>query len=618
MRLIYTIALTLATQVICAQQDTSYALPEVQVSAPHDEIAHSAAGNQTADSISLAMLPSGSIAAWPILMQNGFRQYGPGRLATVSLRGSGTQQTAIFWEEIPINSPMLGVADLGLIMLDPSANIRIQQGASAQGQGMGASSGAIFLRENYPAQHRNAADLALQAGSFGQRNARAAVQLGNQRLSSRITGQYTVADNNYPHDYFSNTRKLPNAALENRQLKWTGRLKASPRHSFTLGSWWMDYMREIPPSRLQAGSEAVESGDAWRSFARHEWTGKKVGIHTTLAYTSEAFSYRDPQLSLDQTNRSNMLFARQKWYGGASQWHWTAGWDGIHVKANSPNYPERPQIIRGAIWGKTGGHAGANSWQALFRQDFSDQQWGVPVVTGMLGRKVAPGLKVWANGGTLFRWPAMDDLFWVPGGNDKLEPEYGYSIESGANWDIVENQTLSIKSAATAFYRMQYNAIRWLPDGGLWSARNVGRWRSMGAVFHVKGNYTPGLWHWKGDLQWQYTRSDQLDPNDGIQEIYIPEHTLSLDVMGRWKWLTFRTIHSYRSQRYFLNAEDATLPAVLLSDIVLDVAKPLFGMDTHLQLTVQNVLDVRHEWVVNRPMPGRSYNLQIILNNIKL
>jgi vitamin B12 transporter len=618
MRLIYTIALSLATQALYAQQDTSYALPEVQVNALHEVNGHTAAGNHIADSVSLAMLPSGSIAAWPILMQNGFRQYGPGRLTTVALRGSGTQQTAIFWEDVPINSPMLGVADLGLIMLDPNANIKIQQGARAQGQGMGASSGAIFLRENYPAQQSNAADLALQAGSFGQRNARAAIQLGNRQISSRITGQWTTAKNNYPHDYFGNTRKLPNAALDNRQLKWTGKVQASLRHSLTLGTWLLDYMREIPPSRLQAGSEAVESGDAWRSFARHEWTGKKVGIQTTLAYTSEAFSYEDPQLSLNQTNRSNMLFARQKWYGGTTRMHWTAGWDGMYVRANSPNYPQGPQIKRGAVWGKTGGQDGANSWQALFRQDFSDQRMGVPVVTGMMGRKVVPGLKVWANGGSLFRWPAMDDLFWVPGGNDQLKPESGYSVESGANWDMVENQSLAIKSAVTGFYRMQYNAIRWLPDGGLWSAQNVGRWRSMGAVFHVKSSYNPGNWRWTGDLQWQYTHSDQMDPNDGIQEIYIPEHTLSLDVMGRWKWLSFRTLHSFRSHRYFLNAENARLPAVLLSDVVIDVAVPLFDMDAHIQLTLQNVLDVRHEWVVNRPMPGRSFNLQIILNNIKL
>ena len=46
------------------------------------------------------------------------KQYGPGNLATISIRGSSASQTQLFWNGIPVNSPTLGSSDLALLPID--------------------------------------------------------------------------------------------------------------------------------------------------------------------------------------------------------------------------------------------------------------------------------------------------------------------------------------------------------------------------------------------------------------------------------------------------------------------------------------------------------------------
>ncbi|NJL13466.1 MAG: TonB-dependent receptor plug domain-containing protein [Microscillaceae bacterium] len=43
------------------------------------------------------------------------REYGPQQLSSLSFRGTGSSHTAVLWQGININSPTLGMSDLGTL-----------------------------------------------------------------------------------------------------------------------------------------------------------------------------------------------------------------------------------------------------------------------------------------------------------------------------------------------------------------------------------------------------------------------------------------------------------------------------------------------------------------------
>ena len=59
------------------------------------------------------------------------KAYGPGNIASLSIRGSTAQQTAVIWNGMNINNPMLGQADISLLPVGLFNNISIEKGALA-------------------------------------------------------------------------------------------------------------------------------------------------------------------------------------------------------------------------------------------------------------------------------------------------------------------------------------------------------------------------------------------------------------------------------------------------------------------------------------------------------
>ena len=64
---------------------------------------------------------------------------------------------------------------------------------------------------------------------------------------------------------------------------------------------------------------------------------------------------------------------------------------------------------------------------------------------------------------TLYRLPGLNDLYWMPGGNPDLKPEYGYSAEAGSklSWKS-QNKKTKVSFEPTYFNRYIYNWIIWI------------------------------------------------------------------------------------------------------------------------------------------------------------
>ena len=84
------------------------------------------------DSAELAQYRGGSVAEvlqarTPLALKN----YGPGNLATIALRGTSAQHTAVLWNGLNIMLPTLGQNDFALLPLAATTRVAIQPGPAA-------------------------------------------------------------------------------------------------------------------------------------------------------------------------------------------------------------------------------------------------------------------------------------------------------------------------------------------------------------------------------------------------------------------------------------------------------------------------------------------------------
>jgi len=73
------------------------------------------------------------------------KDYGKGSLATASFRGTAASHTKVLWNDIEINSPMLGQVDLSLVPNNFYSHAILNYGGSSLENTSGALGGAINL-----------------------------------------------------------------------------------------------------------------------------------------------------------------------------------------------------------------------------------------------------------------------------------------------------------------------------------------------------------------------------------------------------------------------------------------------------------------------------------------
>ncbi|HNI45359.1 MAG TPA: Plug domain-containing protein, partial [Chitinophagales bacterium] len=125
------------------------------------------------------------------------KNYGANGLSSVGLRGMAAAQTAVVWNDMPLNSGMNGLCDLSTIPLAATQQVSLQYGTSSLASQSGGIGGAIVLntRPVFVSQHRWT--LQQQIGSFGQYNSSASMEIGSPKAHYTVQLQHQRAQNDY-------------------------------------------------------------------------------------------------------------------------------------------------------------------------------------------------------------------------------------------------------------------------------------------------------------------------------------------------------------------------------------------------------------------------------------
>lgn len=644
-------------------------IPEVRVygQRPMKEI-----GTQQTKFDSLALKENISLSMADVLTFNSslfVKSYGRATLSTVAFRGTSPSHTQVTWNGMKINNPMLGMTDFSMIpsyFIDDASLLHGTSSVNEMGGGLG---GAVRLATK-PAQAEGFGLQYVQGiGSFKTFDEFLRLTYGNEHWQVSLRAVYSSSPNDYKyrnHDkklniydedmnivgqYYPIERNRSGAFKDLHILQETY-YNTGRGDKFGLQAWYTNSNRELQMLTTDYGSDTdFENRQREHTFrgilswghVRSNW---KVAANAGYVHTWLAYDYRrdvgngNMQVMTRSRSKVNTFYGKVdgEYYLG-EKWLLTANLSAHQHFVTSADKNIIRQDGNQAIVGYQKGRMElSGSVSAKWRPN---DRVGVSAVVreDVYGRNSSPIIPALFVDGVLsergnvmakasvsrnYRFPSLNDLYFLPGGNPDLRSEQGWTYDAGLSFDVGESGLYSLSGSATWFDSRIKDWILWLPTPkGFFSPRNVKDVHAYGVELKADANVALSeAWSiaLNGSFSWtpSINVGEKLSPADmsvGKQLPYVPEYSSS--VTGRIGWKQWSLLYKwcYYSERYTMSSNDNTLsgklPTYYMNNVTLERLLTFSWADLSIKGTINNLFDEEYVSVLSRPMPGINFEIFI-------
>lgn len=609
----------LASTSLVGQDNPPFELPEVQVKAQSILAEMGSIHAQEVDSTLLGISGTGSIA--DALTRNSFsfiKSYGSGGLATTSIRGGGASQSAIYWNGLPIESPMLGQLDLALLPATFIDEAKIHYGGDGAVWGSGAIAGVIDMQTRRLFDQGLTVIAGASIGSFSDFGANLQLDLSKKRYSGSTRFFHHVSQNDFT---YSLSPALPEKRLQNAKVEQSGILHESTlalghNHRVGIALWYQQADRQIPPLTTQVMSKQSQRDNVLRTSANWRMTHKEAFTDVKVAYFREEIDYRDPVILLRSRSEFQTILVKvlHTRYIGRSL-RLAVGADHSGYEAYTEDYLKGENLNASSLY--VLGTIKQGRWliKPAFRFESSDYAGQVLLPSLTAGFKLNQHFDISASVKRVYRRPTMNDLFWRPGGNIDLLPESGFAEELGISY-LTKGKSGSLSVNLTGYYRSIKDWILWAPRDGqfFWTPQNIAQVESYGLESQLEWKVKTGKLNWQ--LQAGYTRTISENKQaiatpmigEGQQLYYVPKDMVRSGLGCKVGDFGVRYYQNYTGGVLTLGQP---LGGYSLAGIELNYE---YGFPKHrinLHFRADNLWDVNYRVVERRPMPGRNFTLSL-------
>lgn len=590
------------------------------------------------------------------------KNFGRATLATVSFRGTSPSHTQVTWNGMRISSPMLGSTDFSMIpgyFIDDARLVHGSSSLTDTGGGIGGlvklgTSARISAPEGLSAQYVQGIGMWNTFDEFLR------IRYGRGPWSLSLRTSYSSSPNDFP---FTNTDKKVLVYDDNnnvidsyhpRERNRSGAFKdfhtlgslaydAGAAGRWSLDAWYLSSNRELPVLTTDYSNNNFENRQreqtirtvaSWNKALHTMRLHAAAGyIHTWLAYDYRRELSQDHYTTLTRSrSRVNTVYASAGWtFYPSDKWLFTADID-MHRHSvtsydfalaapgqnNAPGYDRSRTELSASASAK---------WRpvkrfglgALLRQETFGSKIAAPVPALFLDYIAIPkiGLTAKASASRNYRFPTLNDLYTMPGGNPDLNPENGWTYDLGLSSQFSINDTHTFSASAGWFDSHITDWIHWLPSPkGFYVPSNVKKVHAYGIETEVAAGLTLPR-GFKLDLSVNYTWSasincgtpvNEADLSVGKQLPYVPRHSASAVARLTWNgWQIAYKIQAY-SERFTMSSNEYTitghLPAYSISNLSLDKSLHLWGILWHAKAAINNLFNTDYRTVLSRPMPG--------------
>lgn len=597
------------------------------------------------------------------------KSYGRATLSTVAFRGTSPSHTQVTWNGMRINNPMLGMTDFSMIpsyFIDDASLLHGTSSVNETGGGLG---GAVklstrpadadgfglqyvqgvgsfktfdeFLRLTYGDDHWQTSTRVVFSSSpndYTYRNRDKKENIYDEEMN--IVGQY------YPKE------KNRSGAFEDLHLLQEVYYNTRKGDRFGMNAWLIHSNRELPMLTTDYGNENdFENRQRELTFRgilswdhmRENWKLAIKGgyIHTQMKYDYKRDAGNGVMAPMTRSRSKINSFYGQtegEYYIGR-EWLFTAT-ASVHqhfVESRDKNIIRQDgnKAVVGYSKGRTefSGVASAK-WQpneriglsAVVRKEMYGADWTpiIPAffVDGVVSKKGNVMLK--ASLSRNFRFPTLNDLYFLPGGNPDLKRESGWTYDVGASFALGKENIYSFSGSVNWFDSHITDWILWLPTTkGFFSPRNVKDVHAYGV--EMKSDISIALKNdWRlslnGTLSWtpSINEGEPMTPADksvGKQLPYVPEWSSS--ITGRIDWKCWSLLYKwcYYSVRHTMSSNDISLtgklPPYFMNNLTLERKVSTQWAELSFKGAINNLFDEEYLSVLSRPMPGINFELFI-------
>lgn len=606
LRLILSFQFVMMVSSLYAQHltDTIYTLPLVTKTESSSRLMKSVSGQGSIRNISESLrLGSG------IFM----RSYGNGQLVSLSVRGTSASQTDFLWNGIKLNNPSLGQVDLSLFSTAMLDHLHLRGIASSGNVG-----GELLMMNELGFDSLMNLDLRVSYGSFKTYKVAGKLLVGNRKISGATRFSYLNSNNDFR---FINTFKFgsPREVQRNAQvailnLMQQFAVRLNSKNTLHLNFWMSDAQRQIPVLMSRTEGRELQRDYSIRSLVN--WKGEfyRLRVDFTTAWLHDVIRYADPKLNIDdksviQALRNNFMLTTVGLKKVTLQVE--AGYD--FERALVPAYA-RLNTRHIARLGIGGNYRPVKplriAWfirQHAFNKNLTPFSASLNFNYDIAVNNHGVGFTL--NLARNFRLPTLNDLYWIPGGNQNLKPEKSWDAEMGFSYSY--EGKLSIRTIAYCKYVEDW--IQWISNGTYWQPENVKRVLSKGVETSLSYSLPVNRLWLTGRFSYTYTNASNLDAatsfdqSKGKQLIYVPSHTASSSnkfIYRKW-YLEF--VQTYAGRVFVTTDNSQHLPGYYLLDIELGKDFEYKGFLIGLTFSVNNITDKQYQVVAQRAMPGRNF-----------
>ena len=523
------------------------------------------------------------------------KNYGRATLSTVAFRGTSPSHTQVTWNGMRINNPMLGMTDFSTIpsyFIDDASLLHGTSSVNETGGGLG---GLVRLSTS-PANHEGFGLQYVQGvGSFSTFDEFLRLTYGDKHWQSSTRVVYSSSPNDYK---YRNRDKKENIYDEDKNIigsyypterNRSGAYKdlhvlqeiyynTGEGDKFGLNAWYINSNRELAMLSTDYGNDMdFENRQREQTFrgvlswdrVREKW---KVGVKGGYIHTWMAYDYKRDKGNGEMASMTRSRSKINTFYGSADgdyapseKWLFTAGVS-VHqhlVESADKNIisQEGNKAVVGYDKGRVefSGSVSAK-WRPVdrfaaslvLREDMFGTEWApvIPAffIDGVLSKK--GNIVAKASISRNYRFPTLNDLYFLPGGNPDLKSEHGFTYDVGLSFSVGKENVYALSGGINWFDSHIDDWIIWLPTTkGFFSPRNLKKVHAYGAETNAHLDIMLGK-DWKLDMNGTFSwtpsinESEPMSPADqsvGKQLPYVPE--FSATVTGRLSWLKAEQIH---------------------------------------------------------------------------
>ena len=592
--------------------------------------------NITVDSLAMSNFTHETLADLLIQRSNIFiKSYGAGGSATPSLRGTGASHTQLQWNNISINNPMLGQADLSLIPAGLIDEIDIFYGGASMQSCAGGIGGMINLQTKPVWKDNTAVSINPGIGSFGQYSGLVKVKTGNLNFQSATKTYIQYAENDFAYLNKVSSSEPVWELRENNQTTQKGFLQEvyyrKKKNVLSARLWYHSADRNLPSSMLikQAVGNEKQVDESIRTIINYDGYFRSAEYFFTGSYSVSKLDYSNKMASLDSRNLTKVLIFKAGLMNMPGRFVRTrVSFYNENTLVSSENYDDNKAgrnvaSVTASAEVNGSGRLGAS---ILLRETVQDNSLLLPDFSGSLQIRIADGRDYYfkANYSRNSKIPSMNDLFWSPGGNPSLVNESANMFEIIYEMNQKISSPLLMKFDLSLYLNRINNMIQWRPgEYSYWVADNLKSVNTSGLestfVFSYKHNKISSSLN----LFYTYTRATTTesdityDASIGKQLIYVPEN--QINATFRFSYLNFYSswITSLTGKRFTTSDNSSDLPAYVINSLTAGYSIDHKANVYNVSLTVDNIFNTSYETIAYYPQPGRSFALKLLIQFVK-